>query len=38
MLYDAALADTAAGCASFRVTENVASGSSGLGCIVFEVP
>jgi hypothetical protein len=36
--YDASLMDSAAGCASFPGTENVAPGSSGLGCIVFEVP
>jgi hypothetical protein len=38
MLYDAALADRAAGCASFHATENVVSSSSGVGRIVFEVP
>ena len=36
--YQSALADTAAGCTSFPGTENIAPGSSGLGCIVFEVP
>jgi hypothetical protein len=36
--YDAAIADTAAGCATFPGTENIAPGASGLGCIVFEVP
>lgn len=30
--------DNVAGCESFGGTENIASGSSGLGCIVFEVP
>jgi Domain of unknown function (DUF4352) len=36
--YQSALADTAAGCTSFPGNENIAPGSSGLGCIVFEVP
>jgi Domain of unknown function (DUF4352) len=36
--YGAVLADTAAGCPSFPGTESIAPGSSGLGCIVFEVP
>jgi hypothetical protein len=36
--YQSALADTAADCTSFPATENIAPGSSGLGCIVFEVP
>lgn len=36
--YQAGLADTAAGCTSFPASENIAPGSSGLGCIVFEVP
>jgi Domain of unknown function (DUF4352) len=36
--YGAVITDTAAGCASFPGTENIAPGSSGLGCIVFEVP
>jgi Domain of unknown function (DUF4352) len=36
--YDAAIADTAAGCTTFPPTENIAPGSAGLGCIVFEVP
>jgi hypothetical protein len=35
--YDSAL-DNAADCQSFSATENIAPGSSGLGCIVFEVP
>jgi len=26
------------GCRSFRATETIAVGSSGVGCIVFEVP
>jgi hypothetical protein len=30
--------ETVTGCQSFGGTENIASGSSGLGCIVFEVP
>jgi hypothetical protein len=30
--------DNAAECQSFPGTENIAAGSSGLGCIVFEVP
>jgi len=30
--------DNAAECESFPGTENIAAGSSGLGCIVFEVP
>lgn len=30
--------ETVAGCTSFPATENIAPGSSGLGCIVFEVP
>jgi hypothetical protein len=36
--YQAGIADTAAGCTSFPASENIASGSTGLGCIVFEVP
>ena len=36
--YQASVTDTAAGCQSFLGTENIAPGSSGLGCIVFEVP
>jgi len=36
--YQAGIADTAAGCTSFPASENIAPGSSGLGCIVFEVP
>lgn len=36
--YGAALVDTAAGCQSFPAMENIAPGSSGLGCVVFEVP
>jgi Domain of unknown function (DUF4352) len=36
--YQAALTDTAAGCQAFATPENIAPGSSGLGCIVFEVP
>ena len=35
--YDSSL-DSAADCQSFSATENIAPGSSGLGCIVFEVP
>jgi hypothetical protein len=35
--YQAAI-DDAAGCQSFAATENIAPGSSGLGCVVFEVP
>jgi hypothetical protein len=35
--YQSAL-DNAAGCQSFPGSENIASGASGLGCIVFEVP
>jgi len=35
--YQSAL-DTAAACQSFPGSENIAPGSSGLGCIVFEVP
>lgn len=30
--------ETVAGCQSFPGSENIASGASGLGCIVFEVP
>jgi len=30
--------DNATGCPSFGGTENIAPGSSGLGCVVFEVP
>ena len=30
--------DNASGCQSFPGTENIAPGSSGLGCITFEVP
>jgi Domain of unknown function (DUF4352) len=36
--YQAGIADTAAGCQAFPASENIAPGSSGLGCIVFEVP
>jgi hypothetical protein len=36
--YGAVITDTAAGCPSFPATESIAPGSSGLGCIVFEVP
>ena len=36
--YDASLLDTVNGCVLFPATENIAPGSSGLGCIVFEVP
>lgn len=36
--YQSALADTATDCTSFPASENIAPGSSGLGCIVFEVP
>ena len=36
--YDASLTDTVTGCESFPGTENIAPGSSGLGCVVFEVP
>lgn len=36
--YQAGIADTASGCPSFPGTENIASGQTGLGCIVFEVP
>jgi hypothetical protein len=36
--YEAAIADTVAGCTTFPATENIAPGASGLGCIVFEVP
>ena len=36
--YQAGLADTASGCASFASPENIAPGATGLGCIVFEVP
>lgn len=36
--YGAVAADAAAGCPSFPAAESIASGSSGLGCIVFEVP
>ncbi len=35
--YQSAL-DNAAECTSFPGTENITSGSSGLGCVVFEVP
>jgi hypothetical protein len=35
--YQSAL-DDAAGCQSFGGTENIAPGSAGLGCVVFEVP
>jgi hypothetical protein len=35
--YQAGL-ETVSGCQSFPATENIAPGSSGLGCIVFEVP
>jgi Domain of unknown function (DUF4352) len=35
--YQSAL-DNAASCQSFPGSENIASGASGLGCIVFEVP
>lgn len=36
--YESSITDAASGCASFPGTENIASGASGLGCIVFEVP
>jgi Domain of unknown function (DUF4352) len=36
--YQAGIADTASGCQAFPASENIAPGSSGLGCIVFEVP
>jgi hypothetical protein len=36
--YQAAIADTASGCQAFPASENIAPGSAGLGCIVFEVP
>jgi hypothetical protein len=36
--YQAGLADTASGCPAFPGTENIAPGSTGLGCIVLEVP
>src|SRR5579859_4391499 len=36
--YEASIASSAAECQSFPGTENIAPGSSGLGCIVFEVP
>lgn len=36
--YDASLFDTVNGCVSFPAKENIAPGSSGMGCIVFEVP
>jgi hypothetical protein len=36
--YQAGIADTAKGCQAFPDSENIAAGSSGLGCIVFEVP
>ncbi len=35
--YDSSF-ENAADCASFPGTENIAAGSSGLGCVVFEVP
>jgi hypothetical protein len=36
--YDASIADTVSGCMPFASSVNIASGESGLGCIVFEVP
>jgi hypothetical protein len=36
--YDASLFDTVNDCVSFPAKENIAPGSSGTGCIVFEVP
>jgi hypothetical protein len=36
--YRAAITDSAAGCQGFPATENIAPGSSGLGCVVFQVP
>jgi hypothetical protein len=36
--YGAVITDTVADCPSFPATESIAPGSSGLGCIVFEVP
>lgn len=36
--YQAGLADTAEGCQAFSAPENIAPGTTGLGCIVFEVP
>lgn len=35
--YDSTIMD-AAGCTSFPGTENIGPGSSGLGCVVFQVP
>lgn len=36
--YRTATTDSAAGCQGFPATESIAPGSSGLGCVVFEVP
>jgi Domain of unknown function (DUF4352) len=36
--YDAAIADSVQNCTSFPAAENIATGSLGLGCVVFEVP
>lgn len=36
--YDAAIADSVQNCTSFPATENIGTGSLGLGCVVFEVP
>jgi hypothetical protein len=36
--YQASIAANVSECQSFPGTENIAAGSSGLGCIVFEVP
>lgn len=36
--YDAAIADSVQNCTSFPAAENIATGSLGVGCVVFEVP
>jgi Domain of unknown function (DUF4352) len=36
--YNAQLAGNAVGCPSFSAPENIAAGSSGLGCVTFDVP
>lgn len=36
--YQASITDTTSDCQVFPASENIAPGSSGLGCIVFEVP
>jgi hypothetical protein len=36
--YPASITDIAAGCQGFSTPENITTGASGLGCVVFDVP